>query len=149
MLWGRFADETFPYAVSVDVINDQVSPENVVIEANMETKSTLPVGPLMKQAQREAGKFLLSLISSLLTQRYMAWTVWMQLHTFAMSRTDRRVFQCFLLHRRLRKTVYFVAQRHIVFREEAPRRFPRACASPTAIHATKLRNPFSDRRSCL
>ena len=71
MLWGRFADETIPYAVSVDMINDQVSPENVVIEANMETKSTLPVGPLMKQAQREAGKFLLSLISSLLTQRYM------------------------------------------------------------------------------
>lgn len=110
MLWGRFADETFPYAVSVDVINDQVSPENVVIQANMETKSTLPVGPLMKQAQRAAGKFLLSLISSLLTQPYMAWTVWMQLHTFAMSRTDRRVFQSFLLHRRLRKTVYFVAQ---------------------------------------
>ena len=142
MLWGRFADETVPHAVSVDVINDQVSPENVVIEANMETKSTLPVGPLMKQAQREAGKFLLSLISSLLTQRYMGWTVWMQLHTFAMSRTDRRVFQCFLLHRRLRKTVYFVAQRHIVFREEAPRRFPRACVKPNRHPCNKAPAPI-------
>jgi hypothetical protein len=52
MLWGRFADETVPYAVSVDMINDQVSPENVVIEANMELRH-IAGWLMMKQSQRD------------------------------------------------------------------------------------------------